>query len=49
MYCLMQKYTGRYILPKNRAQNYTGGIISQVGIFLPVTLVNQHSTNQIII
>ena len=37
MYCLTQKYTGGYILPKNRMQNYTGGIISQVGIFLPVT------------
>ena len=37
MYCLMQKYTGGYILPKNHMQNYTGGIISQVGIFLPVT------------
>ena len=37
MYCLMQKYTGGYILPKNHTQNYTGGIISQVRIFLPVT------------
>ena len=33
----MQKYTGGYILPKNHTQNYTGGIISWVGIFLPVT------------
>ena len=33
----MQKYTGGYILPKNHMQNYTGGIISRVGIFLPVT------------
>ena len=34
----MQKYTGGYILPKNHTQNYTRGIISRVGIFLPVTL-----------
>ena len=33
----MQKYTGGYILPKNCTQNYTGGIISRVGISLPVT------------
>ena len=33
----MQKYTGGYILPKNRTQNYTGSITSRVGIFLPVT------------
>ena len=26
MYCLTQKYTREYILPKNRTQNYTGGI-----------------------
>ena len=37
MYCLMQKYSGGYILPKDHMQNYTGGIISWVGIFLPVT------------
>ena len=37
MYCLMQKYTRGYILPKNRMQNYTRGIILWVGIFLPVT------------
>ena len=39
MYCLMQKYTRGYILPKNRTQNYIRGIILWVGIFLPVTPV----------
>ena len=37
MYCVMPKYTGGYIFPKNCTQNYTGGIISRVGIFSTVT------------
>ena len=45
MYCLMQKYTRGYILPKNCMQNYTGGIISWAGIFLPVTLAAMKFTS----
>ena len=40
MYSVVPKYTGGYIFPKNHTQNYTGDIISRVGIFSTITPEN---------